>query len=369
MKKILLSIIAVVLAVGATLYLKTLPAKNHAETNDSSEIQGLPKLLDLGAGKCASCKAMTEILDEMKVTFAGQMHVEFIDVWEREEEADKYDINLIPTQIFFDAEGNELFRHEGFFSREDMLSKWVELGYEFKGAGESKSGLLGSLTKAFKGTPAIALGAAFIWGILSILLSPCHLAGIPLIVGFIDDQENSTPTRALIISLLFATGILITIALIGVITAMAGRIMGDIGQWGNWLISIIFFVVGLHLLGVIPLGWNKPESAGKKRKGYFAAFMLGLIFGIALGPCSFAYMAPLLGITFTLGTEQPIYAGLLLFMYGLGHSGVIALAGVSTGWVQKYRSWNIESHGALRLKRICGFLVILGGLYVIYKAP
>lgn len=92
----------------------------------------LPRLLDLGAGKCASCKAMTVVLDEMKESFAGQLNVEFIDVWENEGATEEYGIRMIPTQIFFDAEGNELFRHEGFYGRADMLAKWKELGFEFK---------------------------------------------------------------------------------------------------------------------------------------------------------------------------------------------------------------------------------------------
>ncbi|VGO17388.1 hypothetical protein PDESU_05984 [Pontiella desulfatans] len=229
--------------------------------------------------------------------------------------------------------------------------------------------LFSSLTRAVEGTPAIALGTALVWGILSILLSPCHLASIPLIVGFIDDQGKTTTGRALWTSTLFATGILVTIAVIGIATALAGRMLGDLGAYANYFVALIFFYVGLGLLGVVPLSWNKPEHVGEKRKGFFAAFMLGLIFGIALGPCSFAYMAPMLGIAFKLGAEQPIYAGSLLLMYGLGHCGVIAIAGVSAGWVQKYKDWNQESRGAFRLKKICGILVILGGLYLIYTAP
>ncbi len=229
-------------------------------------------------------------------------------------------------------------------------------------------GLFSSLTGALESTPLIALGAALIWGVLSILMSPCHLASIPLIVGFIDQQEEHSPVRALLISLLFAAGILVTIVLIGFITAGAGRILGDLGKYANYFVAVIFFVVGLNLLGVIPLGWNKPEHVGEKRKGLFAAFMLGLVFGIALGPCSFAFMAPMLGIAFKLGAEQPIFAGSLLLMFGIGHCGIIALAGVSTGWAQKYRDWNQKSRGSLRLKRVCGILVIMGGLYLIYTA-
>jgi len=93
----------------------------------------LPKLLDLGAGTCVPCKMMAPILDEMKATFDGQLDVEFIDVRKDNAAARKYGIQVIPTQIFFAPGGKELFRHQGFFSREDMLAKWKELGYEFAG--------------------------------------------------------------------------------------------------------------------------------------------------------------------------------------------------------------------------------------------
>lgn len=229
--------------------------------------------------------------------------------------------------------------------------------------------LFTSLTHATESTPLIALSAALAWGVLSILLSPCHLASIPLIVGFIDEQGRTTPRRAFVIALLFATGILLTIAIIGIITAGLGRMMGDIGRYGNWFVAVIFFLVGLHLLGVVPMPGSGPGQVGMKRKGLMAAFILGLVFGVALGPCTFAYMAPMLGVAFKLGAEQPLYAGSLLLMYGIGHCSVIVVAGTSTGLVQKYMNWNEASKGALILKKICGALVLLGGLYLIYTAP
>ncbi|QBG48983.1 cytochrome C biogenesis protein [Verrucomicrobia bacterium S94] len=226
-----------------------------------------------------------------------------------------------------------------------------------------------ALTHAIESTPLIALSAALVWGVLSIILSPCHLASIPLIIGFIDEQGRTSPRRAFLTALLFATGILLTIALIGLITAALGRMMGDVGRYGNWFVALIFFVVGLHLLGVIPMPGSGPGQVGMKRKGLLAAFILGLIFGIALGPCTFAYMAPMLGVTFKLGAEQPLYAGSLLLMYGIGHCSVIVAAGTSTGLVQKYMNWNESSKGADLLKKVCGVLVLIGGLYLIYTAP
>lgn len=228
--------------------------------------------------------------------------------------------------------------------------------------------LFTALTKAVEGAPAIALSAAFVWGILSIVLSPCHLASIPLIIGFIDEQGRISTRRAFTISALFALGILVTIGLVGIITALAGRMMGDIGRYGNYVIALIFFVIGLHLLGVIPMPRCGPGMAQMKKRGALAAFILGLVFGIALGPCSFAYMAPMLAIVFKTGTDQPVYAGSLLFFYGIGHCSVIVFAGTFTEAVRHYLNWNEKSKGAVKLKKVCGVLVLIGGLYMLYTA-
>jgi thioredoxin 1 len=92
--------------------------------------QALPRLVDLGATKCIPCKMMAPILEAMKTNYVGKLDVQFIDVWEDPKAGEKYGIKMIPTQIFFNAQGKELFRHEGFFAQEDILAKWKELGVE-----------------------------------------------------------------------------------------------------------------------------------------------------------------------------------------------------------------------------------------------
>ena len=228
--------------------------------------------------------------------------------------------------------------------------------------------LFTTLTRAVEGGPAVALSAAFAWGILSILLSPCHLASIPLIVGFIDEQGRISTRRAFQIALLFSLGILATIGLIGAITAAAGRMLGDVGAYGNYFVAAIFFLVGLHLLGVIPMPFTGPGQVKMKQRGRLAAFILGLIFGVALGPCTFAYMAPMLAVTFRMAAAHMFYGILLLLAYGVGHCAVIVLAGTFTESVQHYLNWNESSKGATILKKICGVLVLLGGLWMIYTA-
>src|SRR5512142_422425 len=220
--------------------------------------------------------------------------------------------------------------------------------------------LFSSLSHAVELEPGIALAASAAWGVLSIILSPCHLASLPLIVGFISGQGQVSTARASGIATLFAVGILITIGAIGAITAAAGRMMGDIGAWGNYFVAAIFFVVGLHLLGAMPMPWSGPGQVNMKRKGLLAAFILGLVFGIALGPCTFAFMAPMLGVTFKLAASNFVYGALLLLAYGVGHCSVIVAAGTSTELVQRFLNWNEQSKGVTMVKSICGVLVILG---------
>jgi len=228
-------------------------------------------------------------------------------------------------------------------------------------------GLFNWLGSAIYGSPLVGLLAALVWGICSILLSPCHLASIPLIVGYISQQPNLTTRRAFLISFSFSAGILVTIALIGLITAMLGRMLGDLGAWSLWLVVGVFVIVGLYLMGAIKLNFNALTPGKSYGQGALAGFVLGLIFGLALGPCSFAFMAPMLAIVLTGGRDSLTYGVPLLVMYGIGHCGVIALAGGSTRLIEKYLNWNEKSNALVWIKRICGLLLIVAAVYMAFK--
>jgi len=111
----------IIAAIGALLFV--------AKAQETGPSAGkLPRLVDLGASKCLPCKMMAPILEDLKKEYAGRLAVEFIDVWKNPDAGKEYGVRVIPTQILYGADGKELFRHEGFFGKEDILAKWKELG-------------------------------------------------------------------------------------------------------------------------------------------------------------------------------------------------------------------------------------------------
>jgi cytochrome c-type biogenesis protein len=224
-----------------------------------------------------------------------------------------------------------------------------------------------SLSNLLYGNFWLATFSAFAWGLLSIVLSPCHLSSIPLIIGFLSSRGEISLKRTFALSLVFALGILVTIAIIGGITLAMGRLMGDVGTIGNYIVAAVFFIVGLYLLDLIKLPWDGARMSGTRFKGLLAALVLGLIFGIGLGPCTFAFMAPVLGVVFEVSSTNLVLALSLLIAFSIGHCLVIVLAGTLTKKVQQYLNWSENSKIMGYIKKVCGILVILGGIYMIYN--
>ncbi len=228
--------------------------------------------------------------------------------------------------------------------------------------------LFTTLTEALYESHSLALLAAFLWGVLSILLSPCHLSTIPLVVGFLSAQHEKRTIRGTALAFAFAFGVLVTIALIGIITAALGRIMGDVGPYGKYVIAALFFVVGLYLMDIIRLpGSGIGIRPFGMRSVLLSALSLGLVFGLALGPCTFAFVAPVLGVVFQLADTSPLTAGSLVVSFGLGHCSVIVAAGGATSRVQAYLDWTGRSQAMTWIKRAAGLLVLLSGIYALYS--
>ncbi|MCB5285815.1 MAG: cytochrome C biogenesis protein [Candidatus Cloacimonetes bacterium] len=224
------------------------------------------------------------------------------------------------------------------------------------------------LSQALASNPVIALLAAFVWGILSVLLSPCHLASIPMIIGYLDGQPDLSTKNAFRLSAFFTLGILAMMALIGLITGLLGKMLGDVGNWTEPLMGVVFMIMAFFIADVFTMPSFLRGGAGKgSPQGIRGALSLGFLLGIALGPCSFAFMAPILGIVFTSAGSRFIFALTLVLAYIIGHCLVIIMAGTFAGSVQSYLKWSSNSLGTKIVKYVCAGLVFLAGLYLISK--
>jgi len=228
--------------------------------------------------------------------------------------------------------------------------------------------LLESLSQWLAGAPGLALAGAAGWGIASILLSPCHLASIPLIVGYMGGEERVRARRAALVSLAFAGGMLLTIALIGGLATFVGIALGGIGRVFAFLMAAVLLVVGLEFLGVFEFSWRVPGIPAWLGKGPLGALLLGLLFGLTLGPCTLAFLAPVLTTASAVASSDPLLAGGLTIAYGLGHCGIIVVAGSSLGLTQGVLQWNERSGGLVLFRRGIGVLLIVGGIYLLYQA-
>jgi cytochrome c-type biogenesis protein len=226
--------------------------------------------------------------------------------------------------------------------------------------------ILTGIGTAVAGSPGVALAAAFSWGVLSVLLSPCHLSSIPLVVGYLNGGEQRGFRRSLATCSLFAVGVLATIGLVGAATSALGRMAGDVGPVGNLLLAGILVAIGLVLMDLLRLPWAGAVPQAWRARGPAGALLLGLIFGAGLGPCTFAFMAPVLGVAFREGGGSFGYGASLMLAYGAGHALVIALAGASADVVQRLLTSRVAGF-SVALKRLCGGLVVLAGGYLAWS--
>jgi len=194
------------------------------------------------------------------------------------------------------------------------------------------------------GTMAFAVLGSFLWGMVSVLFSPCHLASIPLMVAYVAGQEKAVnPRQAVVYSAAFSIGLFITIAAIGVACALLGRMLGDVGNYWQILVGAILLWVALGMLGGESCRFSGSILARFTMKGILGAFVLGLAYGFLSGSCTFGFIAPILAI---ITIQGEIAAGMVMIvLFAIGHCLPIMVAGSSTALVRKLiesRAW----HGA-----------------------
>ena len=183
------------------------------------------------------------------------------------------------------------------------------------------------------GTAIAALGC-FLWGMISVVFSPCHLASIPLIVAYVGgQQEMLKPRQAAHYSIAFTIGLFITIALIGIICALLGRMLGDVGNYWQVVVGLVLIWVALGMFGVEKCSMSGSLLYRLKLSGLFGAFGLGLAYGILSGSCTFGFIAPILAI---ITVQQKVATGVLfILLFAIGHCLPIVVAGSSAAAVKR----------------------------------
>lgn len=215
------------------------------------------------------------------------------------------------------------------------------------------------------GGQAMAALGCFFWGIVSIALSPCHMASIPLIVSYVGGQDKVMHAKsAALYAAAFTTGLFITIALVGIICALLGRMLGDVGPWWTILIGVILIWVALDMLGVQTCSLSGNLMGRLRVRGVSGALLLGLAYGVLSGSCTFGFIAPILAI---ITIQQKIATGLLfIVLFGIGHCIPVAVAGSSAALVRRLLENSHFQQGGLWFRRVAGVAIAgLGGYFIV----
>jgi len=223
--------------------------------------------------------------------------------------------------------------------------------------------LFGDITQLIQHNPWLAVLAVFIGGATT-ASNPCVLAMIPLLMSVVAGTETTSLKKSLGFSALFVLGLSVTFSILGLISALMGRMLGDVGAFWKYLVAAVCLVMGLHLLGLLKFSINLPQPVNVRTGGPLGAFLLGLLFGVVSTPCAVPILAVLLAYVGSQGNI--IYGGFLLLIYALGHSALILIAGTSMGAAKRL----IESKSLRRtnwaLQKIAGVIVILVGAYFLF---
>lgn len=210
----------------------------------------------------------------------------------------------------------------------------------------------------------IAAFGCFIWGMISLIFSPCHIASIPLIVAYVGGQDRAVNSKsASIFAVMFTTGLFITIALIGILCAYLGRILGDVSSYWNIITGCILIWVAIGMLGVDKFRLSGGMFYRLKLKGIFGAFVLGLAYGLLSGSCTFGFIAPILAI---ITIQKKMATGFLfILLFAIGHCLPIMVAGSSMAVVRNIMENNAWKGAANIFSKGAGITIGLLGAYFI----
>jgi cytochrome c-type biogenesis protein len=213
------------------------------------------------------------------------------------------------------------------------------------------------------GTAVAAVGC-FFWGVISVIFSPCHLASIPLMVAYVGGQEKAVrPREAGIYSVAFTTGLFITIALVGILCALLGRMLGDVGNYWKVLVGLLLIWVALGMMGIEKCSMSGSLLYRLNFRGVPGAFGLGLGYGVLSGSCTFGFIAPILAV---ITVQKELATGILfIFLFAAGHCLPIVVAGSSTAAVKKVMENSAWQGAGGWFRKGAGAVIVLLGFYFV----
>ncbi|MCK9418937.1 MAG: cytochrome c biogenesis protein CcdA [Nitrospirae bacterium] len=221
--------------------------------------------------------------------------------------------------------------------------------------------MLSNIQSIVQNNHSMAYFAVFIGGLIS-AASPCVLAAIPLIIGYVGGYSEGNKKKAALYSLVFILGLSLTFTLLGAAASMMGGFLGFMGRWLYIGLAMIAVIMGLHLMGVlsVPLPFQKTRQV--KSRGLWGAFLLGLLTGTVSSPCATPVLAVILAYVSTQG--DILYGGSLLFAYAIGHCALIFIAGLSIGLTENIVSSKGVNNFSLYSKRLSGAVLVIAGVYL-----
>jgi len=222
--------------------------------------------------------------------------------------------------------------------------------------------LLSNIGDIIQNQAWLAFPACFLGGIIS-SASPCVLAMIPLVIGFVGGYAEGSRKKAVQYSIVFTIGLTITFTVLGIIAGAMGRLFGDVGSFWNYVLPPVAILLGLQLLGVFKFNIGISQRFLPKRKALLGAFLMGLFFGIVASPCATPVLAVIL--TFAATQQEIAYSGGLLLAYALGHWVLVVGAGISTGFAQRVIQSKGISNFSNYSKKVSGVLLIGVGIYLL----
>ena len=222
-------------------------------------------------------------------------------------------------------------------------------------------GLLGNIGEIISNQGWLAFPACFLGGIIS-SASPCVLAMIPLVIGYVGGYAEGSQKKAIQYSLVFTLGLTITFTALGIVAGAMGRLFGDIGGFWNYVLPPVAILVGLQLLGVFNFNIGVSQRFLPKKKALIGALLMGLFFGIVASPCA----TPVLAViqTFDATQKEIAYSGGLLLAYALGHWVLVLGAGISAGFAQRVLASKGISNFSTYSKKAAGVILIGVGIYL-----